>query len=152
MKAVELPVAHSTPLDRTRDRGGAVTVTVNLVVRAPAPTSSLLCCATGAHQPCHWTGRPRSERGQGVRLDHWVKTDEIHCDRYRLPTLSSICTQRTKLITKPTVSSPSGRNRPSPAKDNPFPHTGTNAEPALRSLVSPLVDPSCKKTRELLCC
>jgi hypothetical protein len=78
MTAVELPVAHSTPLDRTRDEGGAVTVTVNLVVRAPAPISSLLCCAMRAHQPCHWARRPRSGRGQGVRLDHWIKTDEIN--------------------------------------------------------------------------
>jgi hypothetical protein len=36
-----------------------------------------------------------------------------------------------------------GTDRHQP-KDNPFPHTGTNAEPALRSLVSPLVGPSCK--------
>jgi hypothetical protein len=32
----------------------------------------------GAHQPSRWAGRPRSERGQGVRLDRWVKTDEIN--------------------------------------------------------------------------
>jgi hypothetical protein len=66
------------PLDQSRKKVGAVTAVVNLMICALILTSYLWRCVTGAHQPCHWAGRPQSGRGQGVHLDRWAKTDEIN--------------------------------------------------------------------------
>ena len=47
--AVVLSIAYNTPLDRSRVRnfGGALTVTVNLVSSAPAPTVLLIVLRDG---------------------------------------------------------------------------------------------------------
>ena len=65
------------PLDRIRVRtvgcGGGEPRTV---CRLP----HLLFIGTVRRRPTshEMAGRPRSGRGQGVRLDHWVRTDEIN--------------------------------------------------------------------------
>ena len=53
VKAMELLVAYSVPLGRSRVRnfGGALAATVNLISCVSAPTVLLWHCATGAHQP-----------------------------------------------------------------------------------------------------
>ena len=58
---------HRALLDRTRARnlGGTLAAAVNLVPRAPAPTSYLLRSATGAHQPEEWLGVPNQGTDQG---------------------------------------------------------------------------------------
>ena len=56
VKAVVLPVACSTPLNRSRVgiEVGHLAAQGNLVLCVPAPTSLLWCCAMGGHQP--WSG------------------------------------------------------------------------------------------------
>ena len=54
------------PLDRSRVRnfGVGLAATVNLFSRAPVPTSYLLRCATGAHQPEERLGAPDQDADQ----------------------------------------------------------------------------------------
>ena len=70
VKAMELPVAYSAPLDwsRVRNFGVGLAAIGELMSCAPALTVLLWRCATGAHQPGELVERPRSERGSRAQL------------------------------------------------------------------------------------
>ena len=63
---MELPVAYSAPLDRSRVRlGGELTAIVNLVSCAPAPTVLLWHCATGPISQENRLSAPDQDTDQG---------------------------------------------------------------------------------------
>ena len=78
-KAVALPAAGSASLTIGLGLdGGVVVAAVNLVSRAVLPHILFIGTVRWGPTSHEMAGRPRSGRGQGVRLDRWVKTDGIN--------------------------------------------------------------------------